>query len=381
MTTKKEIFNRFLKEYLKANKKRKGQILDNVCDTTNINRKSAIRKFKRLQLKDSSLPEKRGRPVFYTKDVICALKYVWEAASEVCGELLHPMTREYIDVLKRDGLWKHTEEATKKLLLMSEGTMKKRVGCFMKARRFRKGLSSTKPSHLKEIIPVFFGSWKDKGPGYGQIDTVVHCGYSLLGNMVYTLNYTDVCLFWVELRAQWNKGEEATKQSMGAIKKRLPFDLKEVHPDTGSEFINWNLKRWCDKNNVDMTRSRPGKKNDNAYVEQKNGHVVRRFVGYTRIDVEEAVPVLNEMYEKLSIYLNHFVASRKTLKKVRVGSKYIRKYEKAKTPYQRILECSDISEDIKDNLREVHKKLNPLILKKEIDKLIDKVFKIQKMTR
>jgi len=277
MTTKNEIFNRFLKEYLKTNKKRKGQILDNVCDTTGLTRKSAVRKFRALQMKDSSIPEGRGRPAFYTNDVIYALKDVWEAANYVCGELLHPVFHEYIEILQRDGLWRHGNEATDKLIFMSEGTMKLKVGNFKKARKKKGGMSSTKPSHLKEIIPMFFGSWKEKGPGHGQIDTVVHCGWSLAGDMAFTLNYTDVCLLWVELGAQWNKGEEATKKNMQRLESRLPFKLFEVHPDSGGEFINWNLKRWCDENDIEMTRSRPGKKNDNAYVEQKNGNVVRKY--------------------------------------------------------------------------------------------------------
>jgi hypothetical protein len=237
--------------------------------------------------------------------------------------------------------------------------------------------SSTSPSILKNIIPIIVGEWNDKPPGYGQIDTVVHCGSSLLGDLVYTVNYTDIATFWHGLSAQWNKGQYATIKSIKSIKERLPFKLKGIHPDTGSEFINWQLKDWCEEKEIELTRSRPNHKNDNAYVEQKNGHVVRRFIGYIRLDTLETVRILNDLYRKLELYLNHFVPSKKCLKKLRIGSKYQRKYDKAQTPYKRVLVHSKINQTIKDDLTKIHQTLNPLNLKGEIDKLLLKLIKIQ----
>ncbi len=153
-----------------------------------------------------------------------------------------------------------------------------------------------------------------------------------------------------------------------------------MHPDTGSEFINWFVKRWCDAVGIELTRSRPGHKNDNAYVEQKNGHVVRRFLGYARLDVPETVVAVNVLYERLELYLNHFIPSRKCIEKVRIGSKYKRTYEKARTPYRRLQEYAgvEITEGLKEQLQGEHEKLNPLLLKEEIDMLIDEVFKTQR---
>ena len=377
MTTKKDIFARYLNEYLKGSKQRKGEILDHVCDVIGLHRKAAIRKFRRLQMRDPALPPKRGRKTYYTPDCVYALKTVWEAASEICGELLHSIIEEYVKILQRDKMWPHGNEATKKLLEMSEATVKRKAGGFMKAKKPR-GLSSTKPSHLKEIIPIFTGPWEDKSPGYGQIDTVVHCGSALAGNMVHSVNYTDVAVLWHSFAAQWNKGQEQTQKSLSRIKQKVPFKILGMHPDTGSEFINYFVKDWCDENRIELTRSRPYHKNDNAYVEQKNGHVIRRFLGYSRIDNKGAVSIMNKMYDKLELYLNHFVPSRKCIEKIRVGSRYKRKYDKAKTPFQRVLEHSEISENVKKQLEKEHKKLNPLILKKEVDKLITKVFEVQK---
>lgn len=379
MTTKKDIFARYLNEYLQGNKQRKGEILDRVCDVISMHRKAAVRKFRALQTRDPSLPPKKGRRTYYTAGCVYALKTVWQAASEICGELLHPIIAEYVEILQRDEMWQHGSEATKKLLEMSEATVKRRVGGFMKARKPR-GLSSTKPSHLKEVIPIFTGPWESKPPGYGQIDTVVHCGSSLAGDMAYSVNYTDVAVLWHSFAAQWNKGQEETQKSLSRIKQKVPFKILGMHPDTGSEFINYFVKDWSDKEEIELTRSRPYHKNDNAYVEQKNGHVIRRFLGYARIDNKEVISIMNEMYDKLELYLNHFVPSRKCIEKVRVGSRYKRKYDRAKTPYQRVLEHPEIKESVKQKLKKEHKTLNPLILKREVDKLIAKVFEVQKTT-
>ena len=378
MATKKDIFARYLSEYLKKSKEEKGRILNHVTDVVQIHRKAAIRKFRVLQLKDASLPEKRGRAVFYTPDSTAALKTIWAAASEICGELLQPIIAEYVEILQRDGMWKHTSTATKKLLKMSEATVKRRIGNFMQARHPRKGFSTTKPSQLKEIIPIFTGPWLDKSPGFGQIDTVVHCGSSLLGDMTFSVNYTDVATLWVSFAAQWNKGQQATCDSLEKIQRKVPFKICGMHPDTGSEFINWFLKDWCDDQEIELTRSRPGHKNDNAYVEQKNGHVLRRFMGYSRLDCPELIDLINEMYDKLEIYLNHFVPSRKCLEKVRIGSKYKKKYDKAKSAYHRVLEHPQVNPIVKEKLKQEHEKLNPLILKREIDKMIGEIFKLQR---
>jgi hypothetical protein len=378
MATTNEIFQSKLTAYLSADKAGKQAILDTVCSITKLHRKAAIRKFKALQLKRSSQPEQRGRPAYYTPDVTLALRDIWSAASELCGELIHPIIHDYVTILKRDGMWPHGKETTAKLLRMSEITVKRRVGKFMAGKTPRKGLSATKPGALKEIIPIFTGPWQDKPPGYGQLDTVVHCGSSLLGSMAFTVNWTDVATLWGGRRAQWNKGQYATQESLAAIRDRLPFTMLGVHPDTGSEFINWHLKGWCDEQHIEMTRSRPNHKNDNAYVEQKNGHIVRRFLGYTRFDCRETVELMNDLYNVLDVYLNHFVPSRKCLEKVRIGSRYKKCYDKAQTPYQRVLASSNISDTIKAGLKAEHERLNPLLLRREIDTLTTLIFKKQK---
>ena len=385
METKQEIFERYKKDYLRWRSKKRGgrkkcgEILDIICDITKMHRKAVIRKWSNIQVKDSSIQERRGRSLYYTPDVTAALKDVWDASNGLCGELLHPMIKDYVGVLKRDNLWKHSDEATDKLLFMSQGTTKERVGHFMKARRKGRGFSSTSPSQLKHIIAIFHGDWNDKLPGTGQIDTVVHCGHTLAGDMVFTLNYIDVPVLWDILRAQWNKGQVATQKSLAHIKSVLPWKILEVHPDTGSEFINWHMKGWCDTKEIEMSRSRPNHSNDNMHVEERNGHVVRKYIGYIRLDCEEAVDALNDVYDVLCPYLNHFIPSRRIIDKVEVNGKWKKKYEKvAKTPYQRVLESEHISDEVKEKLRIEHAKLNPLIMKREIDRLRSVLYDVQK---
>jgi hypothetical protein len=379
MATIHELFKRYIPQYLKGTRAEKQTILNTICEVTGVHRKAAIRKFRVLQLTSSSKQDGRGRPVIYTPDVIAALKDVWSAASEICGELLHPVVAEYVATMERDGQWEeHRPETTKKLLTMSLGTVKAQVGVFMKARHSHHGLGSTSPSLLKHVIPIMTGPWHDKPPGYGQTDTVVHCGNTLQGDMVFSVNYTDIATLWIGLAAQWNKGQRATQESLAGIKNHLPFPMHGLHPDSGSEFINWHLKGWCDSVGIELTRSRPGHKNDNCFVEERNGHVIRKWLGYNRLDVPELVPLINELYQLLEHYLNHFVPSRKCLNKERVGSRYKHTYDTAMTPYTRVLAHPGISSEVKERLQTEHALLNPLKLKKQIVTLRLQIFTLQR---
>lgn len=333
-------------------------------------------------MRDPARGERRGRKRQYTPDVIAALKEVWETASEPCGENLHPLISEYVHILQRDKMWHHTEEATEKLLQMSEGLVKLRVGRFLRIRKMVRGKSLTRPGNILSVIPIRIGPWNDAGTGTIQIDTVAHCGDSVAGDFVYTVNCADVATLWGSRRAQWNKGQEATVVSLEQIDDDIPFPVLEWHPDSGSEFINWHCKRWCEERKQKLTRSRPNRKNDNCFVEERNGHVVRKWVGYTRFEVVEIVRALNEFYEILTLYLNHFAASRRIVSKERIGARWkITRERKSLTPYQRIMSRADVTHEVKRGLRDEHEKLNPLILKREIDRRLNKVFDVHKQHR
>lgn len=381
MTTKNNIYSEHLTAWLKAknDKKKRGEIAAHVCFVTGVHPKSVPRSFRRVQMRRSGLGERRGRREYYTPDVIAALKEVWDVASEPCAENLHGVFSDYVRILTRDKLWKHRDEATVKLLAMSLGTMKKRVAKFTRKHFLSHGKSSTKAGAIHNLIPVRNGDWDTAPVGTEQIDTVAHCGHTLVGDFIYTVNATDVATLWGARRAQLNKGQTATVRSMEQMSRAIPFPIVEWHPDSGGEFINWHCKDWCEKQGTKLTRSRPNRKNDNCFVEERNGHIVRRWVGYTRLDAAEVVVALNAVYDVLTPYLNHFIASRRIVSKERIGAKWkVTREKRSKTPYERMLERDDVSGMIKARLRQEHETINPLTMKQEIDRRLQIVFTLQK---
>lgn len=380
MVTKQEIFKEKLQEYLQASKEEKGRILDAVCSITGIHRKAAIRRLNTLQFRSHCWRSRRGRKRVYGNNLISLIRELWDASGRICAERLHPIMPEYIRVLKRDEMWQYDEERTALLLRMSLGTLKNRIETFERIKKGG-GRGTTKPSHLKEIIPIRRGPWENPPPGKGEVDTVAHCGYTISGDFAYTVQYTDVATIWTCLAGQWNKGEEETRKSIEHIASRLPFALKGIDPDSGSEFINWHLKKWCDRHGIEMTRTRPYMKNDHARIEQKNYANVRHVVGYARFDDARHVAILNELYDALEDYINFFLPSQKCLEKIRIGSRKIRKYDTAQTAYQRALAHPDILESVKEQLRQKYATLNPLFLKQKCDHIIKKLFKIRSQLR
>jgi hypothetical protein len=375
MATKQQIIQEKLERYIAAQRQEKGRILDALVEATGFQRDAIIRRLRTLQSRPAWWKDNRGGArIVYGPDVTAALKDVWETASCIGAERLQPAIERWVRILQRDRMWKHGEEATKKLLRMSLGTMKGRVASFDNERG-RKGIGSTIPSMLKEIIPIRRGPWENPKPGFGEIDTVAHCGTTLLGDFGYTVQYTDVTTIWTALCAQWNKSQEATRASMERIRSRLPFPLLGIDPDSGSEFINWLLKSWCDMLGIVMTRIRPGKKNDHARIEQKNYANVRKFIGYGRITNGKQVAILNDYYETLEDYLNFFIPSQKCIEKKKIGSKIKRMYDTPKTAYQRVLEHPDIASDVKEKLRQKYETLNPKVLKDRLDAMMQRLLR------
>ena len=353
----KTIIKEQLEGYLRASLPEKTKIISSVFQVTGMNRKAIIRAFSREQLSSGcKAPPKLGRPKLYSLEAEAGLAFIYEQYDFPTAERLHPIVTEAIRIFVRDGMWPYSEEATFQLRAMSLGAMKIRCVALAKKRHLCRGLTTTKASEILKSIPVFFGNWKHKGVGHGQVDTVVHSGPKLMGTMAYTVNYVDVATYWQEPVAQLNKGEAATTASLALIKKRLPFKLAGLHPDSGNEFINQVGKKWCDKESIELTRSRPHKKNDNCYIEQRNLVVVRKYIGYGRYDCEESVAYLNELYETLRLYLNFFQPTFKLVGKKKaintagqeVSKKYSRVYDAVRTPYQRVLDHPDIDQTVKD---------------------------------
>lgn len=381
MGTKKEVLEEHLSKYLKASRKGKTKILDHLTVALKMHRKAVIRALRREQLRNPEKPpKKRGRKLLYGAGVTAALRECWEIGGEICAERLKSILGEYVHILQRDRMWTHRQSDTTLLFRMSLGTMKNRIRDFEKAKASG-GKSTTKPGNLKEVIPVRTGPWENPEPGYGEIDTVAHCGSTLLGSFCYSVNFTDIATSWVESVAQRDKGQMRTRESIEEIARRLPFPLKGLDPDSGSEFVNWHLYGWCKEQKIELSRSRPNHKNDNAHIEQKNYAGIRKFAGYSRIDRDRAIALLDDLYAgPLRLYLNFFQPSMKCLEKVRIGSRYVRTYDMPQTPYQRVLADPRIDQTVKDKLAGIYATLNPKKLRQEIDRHIAKILKIQRQS-
>ena len=384
----KSIIHEQLPKYLKASLPDKSIIVSSVCRISGMHRKAVIRAFRREQMRSSlDPPVRQGRPLMYTAETEAALAFVWEQYDYPSAERLHPVVCEAIRIFTRDRMWNYDRQATVQLASMSLGAMKVRCVAMAKKRGLLRGISTTRSGALLKSVPVFFGSWKRKGTGYGQVDTVVHSGPKLMGTMVYTVNYVDVATYWQEPVAQLNKGERATTMSLATIQTRLPFPLVGLHPDSGSEFINQVGIPWCDEQGIELTRSRPHKKNDNCYIEQRNLVVVRKYVGYERYDCAEAASAMNELYEILRLYLNFFQPTFKLKgKQKRVKSTdgtqaakpYKRIYDQVRTPYQRVLGRDDIDQRVKEQLTIQYESLNPKVLRDTIQLLTSKLERTQR---
>ena len=231
-----------------------------------------------------------------------------------------------------------------------------------------KSRSGTKPGTLlKHQVPIrTFCEWDESKPGFIEIDLVSHSGGDEQGDFCQTLSATDVCSGWTETEAVQNKAQVWVFEGLTRIRARLPFALLGIDSDNGSEFINKHLVAYCEREGISFTRSRPYRKNDNCFVEQKNYTVVRKTVGYMRHDSSKELEILNRLYCYLRLYNNYFLPSMKLSQKTRIGSKVVKRYEEPKTPYQRLLESPSIDRRVKQRLRVEYDKLNPAQLKREI---------------
>jgi hypothetical protein len=385
MVTKHKVLQAHLKKWLacKGDKEKRGELTKHLSNTLSIHKKSVGRSMRRLQLRDKSISRKRGRSLYYGKDVDAGLFKIWEELDYQCAENMHSMIRDYVKYFKDEKDWNFSDETTGKLCTVSLGTLKLRIKSFRKKKGFGRGRSATVSSPLKGIIPIRKShTWTDLPPGYVQTDSVVHCGDMLTGDVVYSVGCVDFATYWSNYTAQWNKGMVVTCESLKVLRKRFPFSLCEIHPDTGNEFINYHVHKWATDEGIDMTRSEPYKKNDNMCIEERNNSISRKHLGYERLDDLSLVETSAEILRVACLLHNHFRSVRRMTSKERIGSKWKRVFEKvAKTPYQRVLEHDGVSDVDKGKLRKEHGKLNPLQLKRELDILKEKLGRELKILR
>jgi hypothetical protein len=268
------------------------------------------------------------------------------------------------------------KEIVDQLLSMSERTIDRLLQP-IKA-HYPKRLGGTKPgSLLKKHIPIKTNQWNETQPGFVEADTVAHCGTSLLGNFVWSITLTDIYSGWTENAAVWNKGAHGVLTQIERIEKRLPFGILGFDCDNGSEFLNYHLVRYFQerKKPIQFTRSRPYHKGDNAHVEQKNWTHVRQLFGYYRFENPELVALMNDLYaNEASLLHNFFYPAMKLQDKERIQAKIKKKYDQPKTPYQRLMASSSISEIQKMKLKQLFESLNPFELQETLQSKLQYIF-------
>jgi Integrase core domain. len=234
---------------------------------------------------------------------------------------------------------------------------------------------------LKNSIPIrTFTDWQENRPGYLEADTVAHCGDSVEGFYLNTLMAVDVASGWAEGSAVWGKSQERVGSAIHGIRRRFPFPILGLDTDNGGEFINQHLFSYCRREHITFTRSRSYKKNDNCYVEQKNGNVVRRVIGYDRYNSRQALETLNQIYYLLHLYSNFFQPTMKLLSKSRHGARVHKVYDTAKTPYQRLLYLDVLTEAKKAELATSYSRLNPIKLLKQINQSLEYLWTLKERT-
>lgn len=319
---------------------------------------------------------------YYDEEVRKPLIKIWYIMDCICGKRLAPVLSAVIKKLEQFREIVLDEKVREKLLKISAATIDRMLEGERRKQTI-KGRSNTKPGTLlKNQIPVrTFSEWDEQKPGFTEIDLVGHDGGDAKGEFIQTLDVTDVCTTWTETEAVRNKAQKWVFDALMDIRERLPFPLLGIDSDSGAEFINHHLLRYCQEESLTFTRSRSYRKNDNCFVEQKNYSVVRRAVGYLRYDTNEELTTLNELYRHLRLYTNFFQPSMKLIERTRIGSKVTKKHDTPMTPYQRVLKSDHVSTDAKKTLQKQYRTLNLASLKRQITRLQQKLLRLSSMKK
>lgn len=378
--SKKEYLKSIVPRYRKADRKQKKIILDEFCNVCGYHRKYAIKLLNNTLVRVIQKPKKNKksgrRPKYNKKPIINALKKIWESSNYPCSKRLKFIIPIWIPHYETE--FEFLSEENRSLVLKISPASIDRLLKPIRPKFNKRGLSTTKPGSLiKKRIPIQTNQWDETKPGFVEADTVAHCGSSTAGQYALTIDLVDIATGWTEQRAIWGKGQLTVKKQINHIEQALPFPLLGFDSDNGSEFLNYHLLHFFTerKRPVKFTRSRPYKHNDNAHVEQKNWSIIRQWLGYSRFDNPETVPLLNNLYtSEWRLYHNFFLPSVKLIDKKRIGSQIIKKHDDPRTPFQRLLASKHISNNIKHSLEKQFLSLNPFKLLSAIEKKLDLIF-------
>lgn len=379
--SKREYFKSIKTRYQQARLKQKSAILDEFCANCGYNRKYAIRKLGKPRLRNprSLLRRKPGPKSRYNRpEILKPLEQIWLTANLPCSKRLKTILLLWMGSYESTfgALHKEVKDALNKI---SPATID-RILKITRVRYRGRGRCTTKPGLLlKSHIPIQTDQWDEKKPGFIEADTVAHCGTSMGGMFIYTLDCVDIATGWTEQRAVLGRGHNAVIQELKDIESSLPFELLGFDCDNGHEFLNEDLLRHFHdrERKVQFTRSRAYHKNDNAHVEGKNWTHVRQWLGYRRFENPRIVGLLNDLYKsEWKLFHNFLMPSVKLRAKKRVGSKIFKVHDCPKTPCQRVLESKIIPSEVKERLTQQLKTLNPFKLRKTIDEKIATIHRL-----
>ena len=365
-----EYLVRMRERYGDARRADKGRLLDEVCEVTGYHRKAVIRLLRRT--KGRRPPRGRGRPTRYSPEVLAALQAIWTAAGYPWSVRLKALMPAWLPWARRR--LRLTPAVEEHLCRISARQIDRRLQS-QKRQLAKRLYGRTKPGTLlKHHIPLQTERWNVTRPGFTEIDLVSHSGDCAEGEFLHSLNVTDIHTTWVETQAVMGKGQERVRQALDAIAGTLPFPLRGIDSDNGSEFINDHLYRYCRGRGIQFTRGRPYKKDDNAHIEQKNWTHVRKLVGYVRYDSPAALEGLNALYADVRLFQNLWLPSVKLVKKTRVGSRVRRQYGPPQTPFERVQACPDADPAKVAHLAHLHATEDPFTLAARIDRQLPRLY-------
>jgi hypothetical protein len=364
VATRRELIEAVAARYRAANRDEKKGILDEFVKVTDFHRKHAIRVLKKSPRAAIGQPRQRAR--IYNEAVREALIIVWEAADRICGKRLRQVIACLIDAMERHGHLRLDPAVRESLLTMSAATMDRLLTTIRDTAKQGRRRTLINTALRKSIAIRTFGDWNDPSPGFFEMDMVVHCGKSTIGSYVHSLVLTDIASGWTEAIAMVVREQTLITESVSNVRTKLPITVRGLDVDNDSAFINDTLVGYCRDNKIELTRCRAYKKNDQAWIEQKNGAVIRRLVGYGRLEGAQAAAVLNKLYSSARLFVNFFQPSFKLLSKTREGAKVIKKYHPPATPCERLLDRKDVSDECKEQLRRTLAALDPVRLLSDI---------------